>query len=244
MAACSEFFRNEHLNARNFFQKANPTKPEYRRNQYGGLLGGPVAKDRTFFFADYQGQRQQIGRTVTSTVPTVLQRQGIFTEAIAGRVPVIYDPATTVGIESIAVSRQHDSEERDGSRRARAARALSAADRRRDGEQLQPDRQRNQRSGSGQRAPRSQVRAGRDQVFGRLTHFRDTAVPVTAFPDGSGTIPAGSVAIGPQETRAWAFASNYQHTFSSNLLNEVRIGDTRRSVERTATQLPGPAGAA
>ena len=86
--------------------------------------------------------------------------------------------------------------------------------------------------------------SGRDQVFGRLTHFRDTAVPVTPFPDGSGAIPAGSVAIGPQKTRAWAFASNYQHTFSSNLLNELRIGDTRRSVERRAAELPGPAGAA
>ena len=46
----------------------------------------------TFFFVDYQGQRQTIGRTVISTVPTVLQRQGIFTEAIGGRVPAIYDP--------------------------------------------------------------------------------------------------------------------------------------------------------
>ena len=54
-------------------------------------------QDRTFFFVDYQGQRQSIGRTVISTVPTLLQRQGIFTEAIGGRVPVIYDPATTVG---------------------------------------------------------------------------------------------------------------------------------------------------
>ncbi len=86
--------------------------------------------------------------------------------------------------------------------------------------------------------------SGRDQVFGRLTYFRDTAVPVTALPDGSGVIPAGSVAIGPQETRSWAYASNYQHSFSSNLLNVLRIGDTRRSVERAAAQLPGPAGAA
>src|SRR5262245_8602453 len=92
-----EFFRNEHLNARNYFQSTSAVKPEYRRNQYGGMLGGPVVKDRTFFFVDYQGQRQGIGRTVTSTVPTLLQRQGIFTEAIAGRVPAIYDPATTVG---------------------------------------------------------------------------------------------------------------------------------------------------
>src|SRR5476649_1549162 len=89
-----EFLRNEALNARNFFQSTNPVKPDYRRNQFGGTFGGPLAKDQTFFFVDYQGQRQSIGRTVTSTVPTLLQRQGIFTEAIGGRVPVIYDPAT------------------------------------------------------------------------------------------------------------------------------------------------------
>src|SRR5262249_41092312 len=77
----------------------------------------------------------------------------------------------------------------------------------------------------------------RDQAFGRLTYFREHAVPVTAFADGSGTIPAGSVAIGPQNTKAWAFASNYQHTFSTNVLNEVRIGDTRRSVLRSAVEL-------
>ena len=84
----------------------------------------------------------------------------------------------------------------------------------------------------------------RDQAFGRLTYFREHAVPVTAFPDGSGTIPAGSVAVGPQNTEAWAFASNYQHTFSTNVLNEVRIGDTRRSVQRSAASLSSPAGAA
>ena len=91
-----EFFRNEALNARNFFASTNPVKPRFRRNQFGGVVGGPVRRDRTFFFADYQGQRQTIGRTVISTVPTLLQRQGIFTEAISGRVPAIYDPATTV----------------------------------------------------------------------------------------------------------------------------------------------------
>ena len=91
-----EFFRNEALNARNFFASTNPVKPQFRRNQFGGVAGGPVRRDRTFFFVDYQGQRQTIGRTVISTVPTLLQRQGVFTEAIAGRVPAIYDPATTV----------------------------------------------------------------------------------------------------------------------------------------------------
>ena len=57
---------------------------------------GPIRRDSTFFFLDYQGQRQTIGRTVISTVPTTLQRQGVFTESIGGRVPAIYDPATTM----------------------------------------------------------------------------------------------------------------------------------------------------
>jgi len=90
-----EFLRNETLNAKHVFASADPVKPMFRRNQFGGTLGGPILKDRTFFFLDYQGQRQTIGRTVISTVPTLLQRRGVFTELIGGRVPIIYDPSTT-----------------------------------------------------------------------------------------------------------------------------------------------------
>jgi len=49
-----EFFRNEDLNARNYFAPAG-RKPEFRRNQYGFTLGGPIRRNRTFFFADWQG---------------------------------------------------------------------------------------------------------------------------------------------------------------------------------------------
>ncbi len=105
-----EFFRHEALNARNFFAPADAAKPEFRRNQFGGVLGGPIRRDRTFFFIDYQRQRQTIGRTMISTVPTMLQRRGVFTEGIGGRVPAIYDPATTrsvvVGRVTRSVSRQ------------------------------------------------------------------------------------------------------------------------------------------
>src|SRR5262249_36026348 len=81
----------------------------------------------------------------------------------------------------------------------------------------------------------------RDQLFGRLTYFRDGFVPVTPLPDGSG-VTSGT--LGPQDTTAWAFASNYQRTFSDHLLNELRIGDTRRAVTRSAAQLASAAGAA
>ncbi len=90
-----EFMRHEALNARNVFQAEDTAKPEYRRNQFGGTIGGPLVRDRTFFFADYQGQQRSIARTVISTVPTLLQREGRFTEPIGGQVPAIYDPATT-----------------------------------------------------------------------------------------------------------------------------------------------------
>jgi hypothetical protein len=72
-----EFLRNDKLNARNFF--AN-TVPPFRRNQFGGTFGGPVIKNKTFFFFSYQGtyERSAPG-AVTATVLTASQRRGDFT---------------------------------------------------------------------------------------------------------------------------------------------------------------------
>jgi hypothetical protein len=235
-----EFLRNENLNARNYFQRTSPANPEYRRNQFGGTLGGPVVRDHTFFFADYQGQRQTIARTVTSTVPTLLQRQGIFTEAIAGRVPVIYDPATTVGaarspfpgnaipanrIDAVALSLlQRYPQPTTGGTANNYSRTLGEGD-----DQDQWDVRIDHKF------------TPHDQAFGRLTSFRDGFTPVTPLPEGSG-VTAGT--LGPQDTTAWSFASNYQHTFSATMLNEIRVGDTRRHVDRTAAQLASSAGSA
>ena len=95
-------------------------------------------------------------------------------------------------------------------------------------QQLPPDRRtRSTTRISGTRASITSFASNRDQVFGRLSYFRDGFVPVTPLPDGSG-VTTGT--LGPQDTTAWAFASNYQHTFSANLLNELRFGDTRRTV--------------
>jgi outer membrane receptor protein involved in Fe transport len=236
-----EFLRNEGLNARNLFQSASPVKPEYRRNQFGGTLGGPVVRDHTFFFVDYQGQRQSIGRTVISTVPTVLQRQGIFTEALGGRVPFIYDPAAAAGSTRTAFPGNTIPQ----ARMDPVARALleryplptspgTANNYRRTDSEIDNQDQWDARIDH-------RFSSNRDQVFGRLSFFRDGFVPVTPLADGSG-VTSGT--LGPQETTAWAFASNYQHTFSTNVLNALRIGDTRRAVGRTAAQLAEAAGAA
>jgi hypothetical protein len=69
-----EFIRNEDLNASPYnFTGAPIVKPEYRRNQYGFTLGGPVQKKQTFFFADWQGTRLRTGLTRLSTVPIAAQ---------------------------------------------------------------------------------------------------------------------------------------------------------------------------
>jgi outer membrane receptor protein involved in Fe transport len=83
-----EFLRNEKLNARNFF--AN-TVPPFKRNQFGGTVGGPVFRDKTFFFAAYQGTRDRSSPAAqTANVPSAAERQGDFS-ALARR---ITDPAT------------------------------------------------------------------------------------------------------------------------------------------------------
>lgn len=80
------FNRNTNLNARDFFN--NRPTPAYNRNQFGGTLGGPILKDKLFFFVDYQGLRKRIpGSNDTATVPTDLMRQGNFSELLAGAGP-------------------------------------------------------------------------------------------------------------------------------------------------------------
>ncbi len=233
-----EFFRNEALNARNFFQSTNPVKPHYRRNQFGGTFGGPLVQDRTFFFVDYQGQRQSIGRTVISTVPTMLQRNGVFTESIAGKVPPIYDPATGGSSRTQFPQNTIPIERMDSVALALLQRyplpvsAGTANNYRRTANEVNNQNQWDARVDQ-------KFGPGRDQVFGRISNFRDNFEPVTPLPDGSG-VTTGT--LGPQHTTAWSFASNYQHTFSANLLNELRIGDTRRTVGRTAAELPTSAG--
>jgi len=236
-----EFLRNEALNARNLFQSSNPIKPEYRRHQFGGTLGGPLRKDRTFFFVDYQGQRQAIGRTVISTVPTTLERQGIFTEAIGGRVPIIYDPATTNGSARAAFPGNAIPLDRID--------PVALALLQRYPLPTSPGTANNYRRTDSETDDQDQwdVRidhrfaSNRDQLFGRLSSFADRFVPIAPLPDGSG-VTSGT--LGPQNTKAWSFASNDQHTFAPHVLNEVRVGDTRRTVGRTAAELSASAGAA
>lgn len=73
-----EYHRNTVLNAVGFFKPAGGVKPPLIRNQFGFTFGGPIIKDRTFFFLDYEGFRQVSKAVVFSTLPTLAQRDGIL----------------------------------------------------------------------------------------------------------------------------------------------------------------------
>ena len=71
-----EYFRNNILDARNFFATTGPA-PEFRFNDFGGNIGGPIRKEKTFFFLNYEGSRQRIGITGSGTVPSAIERSEV-----------------------------------------------------------------------------------------------------------------------------------------------------------------------
>lgn len=71
------YYRSDRFNARNFFNKDGKADPQQRR-QFGGSIGGPILKDKLFFFANYEGDRFDQGFTITRTVPSARARLGIF----------------------------------------------------------------------------------------------------------------------------------------------------------------------
>ncbi len=86
-----DYLRNSALDARNFFDYESPRRlPDFVQNQFGGTFGGPIRKDKTFFFGDYQGFRQSQGQTYITLVPDANIRQGDF----QGTNFPIYDPST------------------------------------------------------------------------------------------------------------------------------------------------------
>ncbi len=219
-----EFFRNEALNARNLFAQPGP-KPEFRRNQYGFAMGGPIQTNKTFFFVDWQGTRLRTGVTRFSVVPTLAQRQGIFTQAIFDPLtsPRTQFPNNTIPasrIDPIAgqVLQHYPLPNVSGANNfVRTA--------------TEPDNQ-----------DQADFRIDRyfgekHRIFGRYTFFRDEDTPVTPLPDGSGSLTSGLV--GHAITRGDAFAGDHNWVPSASTLNQLRFGYSRRDLNQASLQNGG-----
>ena len=258
-----EFFRNEKLNAKNLFAPADQPKPVFRRNQFGFVLGGKIIKDKTFFFADYQGTRQLVGRIRTSTVPTLANRSGNFasnlgallyqtssgavTTTATGNTPIFVTDTNGASIQA-----RQNQIFRPSDKLAYAGNIVPLADF--DAAALRLlqrfplptitgaannfTRVGNETQNQNQFDARIDHRFNdHSTIFGRYSFAKDFSDPVTPFADGSGTITNG--AIGTTDTRADSLVLNHTQIFTPNVINEARFGYTRRNVERRSAALVG-----
>ncbi|MGH9469827.1 MAG: TonB-dependent receptor domain-containing protein, partial [Terriglobia bacterium] len=96
--AAYDYLRNNALDANDFFSnRAGLAIAPFRFNQFGGAFGGPIQKDKTFFFGAYEGVRETQGVTYSGTVPTVLEREGDFSQTFnaQGKLIQIFNPFST-----------------------------------------------------------------------------------------------------------------------------------------------------
>jgi hypothetical protein len=242
-----EFLRNEDLNARNYFSPAStvPRKPEYRRNLYGGTISGPVLRDRLFFFGDYQGIKQGIGVTRISTVPTANQRKGIFT----GVAP-IYDPTSTT-IVGNKVTRKEFPNDVINVPLDPAAVALLAHFPTPTNTAAANNYSRTANDIDHQNQFDFRVDAAfgpHDRGFARYTYYSEVEQPVTPLPDGSGAITGSVIGTGNvaglTSILGQQIVINETHTFSPTVLNDFRIGYTRRGNSQLGAILPTTASTA
>ncbi|HEU0005467.1 MAG TPA: TonB-dependent receptor [Terriglobia bacterium] len=230
-----EFLRNSVFDAQNFFANTRGEKlGSFKRSQFGGVLSGPIRKDKTFFMGDYEGLRERSFATSTSTVPTLLERQGDFSQTLAanGQLVRIFDPATTRANPSGSGSiRDPFLDNRIPSNRFDPVAVNVMKYYPLPNVTGDPLTRRNNYTKSGSRQvnlDQFDVRidhaiSERQKFFTRYSHRRTESVPLVAFPDDL-TIAEGRVI---EQDRVRGFVADHAYTINPTTILNSRLGFAR-----------------
>src|SRR5437867_2659015 len=245
-----ENFRHDALDAPGFFAPVNSSgkrvAPELRYNVYGGTISGPIRKNKTFFFFSYEGQRLRAGTTLTLTVPTLLQRQGDFSQTFnsSGTLIKVYDPSSTTIVSGRAIRTQFAGNVIPLSKIDPVA--LKLLDYFPKPIQA-PINVAGANNFSGNRVsiiPSELIFAkvdhnfsDKDRISGRYMRLAGTGAISSPFPN-NGAADAGS---GSDLAERWAVRifANWTHTLNSNQLNELRFAYNDRLFHQLSAGLGG-----
>ncbi len=212
------FARDDALDANDWFNnRAGRPKPDFSQQQFGATLGGPLVRNRTFFFGDYQGWRIKQDLTLVSTVPSAEMRHGNFSELIR----VVYDPRTRAPFPGNVIPTERIDAVSAGIIDQLYPLPNTAGRRTTNGQTID-----NYVTNPTQQRTDNQFDIRIDHSFGqanrafvRYSLQKANRVIPPALPNGDGGPFPGTYRIDAQ-----SIAFNDTHTFGSRLLNELRIG--------------------
>ncbi len=207
------FLRHDKLDARNFFANPSLPKPPFQQTQWGGTLGGPIAKNKTFVFGSYERTVVKQAQSATARVPPLAWRNGDFSSLLPGQ--VIVDPLTGLAfpgniIQPNRINRigqafvnRYPAPNTSGANNLNTTSNLTSYT---DNIAIRFDHQ----------------ITDSDTFFGRYALWvQDRLEPFSRSPT---TIPGYGIFL-DTESHSWTF--NETHVFSPNVLNEFRVGYTR-----------------
>jgi len=221
-----EYLRNSALDARNFFA-TTPSTPPFRMNQFGGTVGGPIRRNKAFYFFSYEGQRRRQAQPYNVSVPLPAYKTGDF----SSYKNKIYDPLTTVPSGNSYTRTPFAGNIIPASRIDKVGQALI---------NLYPNPNEPGTSANYATNPSQSLDSNafdikvdpslgpRDQTFFRYSHHgADQVVP------GSLPLPAvgGNNNYASSRYPLQQFVASYTHTISPNMVNEFRAGFTRLRIE-------------
>lgn len=254
--AVYEFHRNDAVQARNLFQRdpnfvnssGQFVAPPFIQNQFGGAIGGPIVKERTFFFADYEGFRQRRGQTSLSSVPDATFKRGDFSGIVGEELGTdvlgrsvfrnqIFDPLTSRSVGGTLVRDPFAGNVLPASRihpRAQQVLDLGLWPEPNSPGSIDSDSGSPQRNFADSRSSRddaNQFSVRVDQRFSDKDNFftRYSLIDSDGFDPGN--FP-GNEGVAPQ--RQQQLALSYTRLISPTLINEFRFGFLRSLREQTA----------